>query len=152
MKFIPSLLVLTLLFTSTITTFAQNNPAKTKAEIKKALGTMPSFMEAVPDNMLPMAWEHFNSSSMASNEIPAKYLELIKIAVAAQIPCQYCIHAHEVNAKGAGATEQEVKEAIMAAAWVRHWSTLVQSTTASMEAFKKEYTQIVEYLSEQAKK
>ena len=151
MKFMQSLLVLTLLFTSTVTIFAQNTPEKTKAEIKKALGTMPSFMEAVPDNMLPMAWEHFNSSSMAGNEIPAKYLELIKLAVAAQIPCQYCIHAHEVNAKGAGATEQELKEAIMAAAWVRHWSTVVQSTTASMEEFEKEYGRIVEYLSGQTK-
>ena len=144
------LLVLSCAFSSNLV--AQSDSEKTKAEIKEALGTLPSFLEAVPDNMLPMAWEHFNSSSRPDNAIPPKYVELIKLAVAAQIPCQYCIHAHEVNAKGAGATDQEIKEAVMAAAWVRHWSTMAQSTTVSMEDFKMEYARIVEYLSEQAKK
>ena len=152
MKTFKLFFLLSLVCAISINLSAQNNAQKTKEEIKQALGHVPSFMEVVPDNMLPMAWEHFNSSSNPDNALPPKYVELIKLAVAAQIPCQYCIHAHETNAKAMGATDQEIKEAIMAAAWVRQWSTIVQTTTMSMEDFKKEYEKIMNYMAEQAKK
>ena len=120
---------------------------KTKAEIIQALGVMPEFVREVPKQLLPMAWQHFTSSNNPENKIPAKYMELIKLAVSAQIPCQYCVHAHKVNAELAGASEEEMKEAVMHGAWVRHWSTLAQSTTLDLNTFKKEYKGIVEYMT-----
>jgi len=125
---------------------------KTKAEIVQTLGTVPQFIDAVPEQMLPMAWELFKSSDNPANQIPAKYVELIKLSVSAQIPCQYCVLAHKVNAKAAGASEKEIKEAVMHGAWVRHWSTLAQSTTMELKAFEKEYMGIVEYMTKKAKK
>ena len=137
-----------LLFCFSINLSAQSSDyEKTKAEIIQALGTVPQFIDAVPEQMLPMAREFFNSSSNPENEIPAKYTELIKLAVSAQIPCQYCVLAHKVNAKAAGASEQEIKEAVMAAAWVRHWSTLAQSTTMEFKDFEEEYMGIVDYMT-----
>lgn len=124
---------------------------KAKAEIIQTLGTVPQFIDAVPEQMLPMAWELFKSSDNPANEIPAKYVELIKLSVSAQIPCQYCVLAHRVNAKAAGASEKEIKEAVMHGAWVRHWSTLAQSTTMELKAFEKEYMGIVEYMTKKAK-
>ena len=154
MKNITQLSVLVaLLFSFNLDLSAQSSDyEKTKAEIIQALGTVPQFIDAVPEQMLPMAWEFFNSSSNPKNELPAKYTELIKLAVSAQIPCQYCVLAHKVNAKAAGASEKELKEAVMAGAWVRHWSTLAQSTTMEFKAFEKEYMGIVEYMTKQAKK
>ena len=154
MKNITQLFCLTaLLFCFSSNISAQNSDyEKTKAEIVQALGTMPQFIDAVPEQMLPVAWEFFNSSNNPENELPAKYTELIKLAVSAQIPCQYCVLAHKVNAKAAGASEKEIKEAVMAGAWVRHWSTLAQSTTMEFKAFEKEYMGIVEYMTKQAKK
>ena len=145
--------LLALLFCFTNTLFAQQSDyEKTKAEIIEALGTVPQFIDAVPEQMLPVAWEFFNTSNNPENELSPKVVELIKVAVSAQIPCQYCVLAHKVNAKAAGASEKEIKEAVMAGAWVRHWSTLAQSTTMEFKAFEKEYMGIVEYMMKPAKK
>ncbi|MBX2871867.1 MAG: carboxymuconolactone decarboxylase family protein [Saprospiraceae bacterium] len=153
MKVLSQLSFVAILFLTCTNLSAQSSEyEKTKAEIIKALGVMPGFVDEVPKQLLPMAWEHFNSSNNPENQIPAKYMELIKLAVSAQIPCQYCVHAHKVNAELAGASEEEMKEAVMHGAWVRHWSTLAQSTTLDLNTFKKEYKGIVEYMMKQAKK
>ena len=41
--------------------------------------------------------------------LDTKTKELIGLAVAAQIPCQYCIFAHTLGAKHAGATGAQIK-------------------------------------------
>lgn len=124
---------------------------QTIAEIEETLGTVPAFMKEVPDHMLPMAWEHFKSSNNPDNKIPQKYIELIKLSVSAQIPCQYCIVAHQLSAEAAGASETEIKEAVMHGAWVRQWSMLTQTTLMDVDAFKKEYKSIMSYMEAQSK-
>jgi len=52
-------------------------------------------------------------------KIPLKYRELIAIAVAHTTQCVYCIEAHTRKAKKAGATKEEVAEAILLAAALR---------------------------------
>ncbi|MDX3095436.1 carboxymuconolactone decarboxylase family protein [Streptomyces sp. ME01-24h] len=51
--------------------------------------------------------------------IPRKYTELMAVAVALTTQCPYCIEAHTVAARAAGATQQEVAETIMIAAALR---------------------------------
>ena len=51
--------------------------------------------------------------------IPQKYRELIAIACAHVTQCPYCIDNHVKNAKKAGATKEEVSEAIFIAAALR---------------------------------
>ena len=41
-----------------------------------------------------------------------KTKELIGLAVAAQIPCEYCVYYHTKAAKADGATAAQIKEAI----------------------------------------
>ena len=41
---------------------------------------------------------------------------LIGLAVSSQIPCAYCIYADTADARIFGATDEEIKEAIMFAA------------------------------------
>ena len=52
-------------------------------------------------------------------KIPRKYRELIAIAVAHTTQCPYCIEVHTKGAKKAGATKEEVAEAILLAAALR---------------------------------
>jgi AhpD family alkylhydroperoxidase len=52
-------------------------------------------------------------------KIPFKYRELIAIAVAHTTQCVYCIEAHVKAAKKAGATKEEVAEAVLLAAALR---------------------------------
>lgn len=52
-------------------------------------------------------------------KIPRKYRELIAIAVAHTTQCVYCIEVHTKNAKKAGASKEEVAEAVLLAAALR---------------------------------
>ena len=63
---------------------------------------------------------------------------LISLAVAAQIPCQYCIWADTNGAKAAGATDEEIAEAVGMAAHTRHWSTIFNGLQIDFEQFKAE--------------
>lgn len=51
--------------------------------------------------------------------IPRKYRELMALAVAVTTQCPYCLDVHTKNAKRAGATREEVAEAIFIAAALR---------------------------------
>jgi len=71
-------------------------------------------------------------------ELDAKTRELIALAVAAQIPCTYCIYFHDKTARANGATDSEVREAVATAAHVRHWSTVLNGMAYDFDAFKAE--------------
>lgn len=52
-------------------------------------------------------------------KIPAKYRELIAVAVAHTTQCAYCIDVHVKAAKRFGASKEEVVEAVLLAAALR---------------------------------
>lgn len=71
-------------------------------------------------------------------QLDGKTRELIALAVSAQIPCTYCVYAHTKNARAAGASEAEIREAVATAAHVRHWSTVLNGMAYDLDAFKEE--------------
>ena len=71
-------------------------------------------------------------------QLDAKTRELIALAVSAQIPCEYCVYAHNKNARAAGASEAEIREAVATAAHVRHWSTVLNGMGYDFDSFKSE--------------
>ena len=99
---------------------------------------MPWFFQGMPDAAQQAAWDLNKAIYGPDTAIPPKYQQLIALAVAAQIPCQYCIYAHTLGAKHAGATEAQIKEAIGAAALVRKWSTELNGNQLDMADFKKQ--------------
>lgn len=66
------------------------------------------------------AWANLDKIvSRTDGKIPRKYRELIAIGVAHTTQCPYCIEVHAKGAKTAGASEQEVAEAVFVAAAIR---------------------------------
>src|SRR6476660_3719048 len=63
-------------------------------------------------------------------KIPRKYRELIAIAVAHTTQCVYCIEVHTKKAKKAGASKEEVAEAVLLAAALRAGGAAVHGTLA----------------------
>lgn len=59
------------------------------------------------------------AAERAGGAIPEKYRELISVAVALTTQCSYCIDAHTRNAARAGATREEIAEAVFIAAALR---------------------------------
>jgi len=70
--------------------------------------------------------------------------ELIGLAVAAQVPCRYCIIAHTDFAKLNGASETEIGEAVAMAALTRHWSTYLNGIQTDEAKFRGEIAKIID--------
>ena len=61
----------------------------------------------------------YDKAALADGAIPKKYKELMAIAVALTTQCVYCIEIHRKSALEAGASEEELTEAIHVAAALR---------------------------------
>ena len=134
----------------TMTLSAQDNDAyeTAKKEIEQTYGFFFSMFNVIPKDALPGIWENFKQMQSPDNAIPPKYRELLQLAVASQIPCDYCIYYHVTVAKALGATDEEIQEAVAQSAQTRHWSTIVQGNQTDLEAWKSEVNEALKYMSE----
>jgi AhpD family alkylhydroperoxidase len=111
----------------------------TYKDIEQTLGKVPGFVHQVPKAALPGAWSEVKALEFSDNTaLPPKVKALISLAVSAQIPCQYCIWEDTMGARQAGATDQEIQEAVTIAALARHWSTILNGMQVDFETFKKD--------------
>ena len=134
---------------------AQENPTddwnKAQAEMKAMMGSVPVMFEKMPMEVRVSAWELFKSINNPKTAIPSKYGELIGLAVAAQIPCEYCIIAHTTLAKLFGATDEEVEEAITKGAETRFLSTVLNGSLVDIESFKSDWNKTIKFMKEHHK-
>ena len=127
------------LIAATVTADEPQSTEAAYAEMNELFGGVPSIIQVYPKSAVPAGWALVKETDLNENTaLPPKIRELIGLAVAAQIPCEYCIYYHTVAAKAAGATEEEVREAVHMSSLVRHWSTLLQGNGYDLEAFKAE--------------
>lgn len=113
--------------------------ADTLAEIEETLGMVPSHLQVYPASALEGGWALvLNTDLNQDMALDPKVRELVSLAVAAQVPCQYCIYYHTKAAEAQGATQEEIREAVLMSALVRHWSTILQGNSYDMEAFVAE--------------
>jgi len=118
--------------------------AEARADIQKTLGFGPQFLIKLPDLALPGLWTELKGLQLNPNTVlPGRTKELIGLAVAAQIPCRYCIVAHTEFAKLNGASEAEIGEAVAMSALTRHWSTYLNGTQADEAQFRAEIASLV---------
>jgi AhpD family alkylhydroperoxidase len=118
--------------------------AQARSDIQKTLGFTPQFLLDLPEVALPGAWEEMKTLQLnPGTALPGKSKELIGLAVAAQVPCRYCILAHTEFAKLNGASDAEVGEAVAMAAITRHWSTFLNGIQMDEGKFRGEIAQIV---------
>jgi AhpD family alkylhydroperoxidase len=80
-------------------------------EIKGAFGTAPNMFRAVANSpaALKSMWGAFGA--LGAGTIGAKLGEKIAMAVADRDPCSYCLAAHALLGKNAGASGQDVADA-----------------------------------------
>jgi AhpD family alkylhydroperoxidase len=125
--------------------------AATYKDIEATLGIVPGFLKAFPEAGIAGAWSEFKSVQLnPATKLDGKTKELLGLAVAAQIPCQYCIYFHTAAAKANGASDEEIKEAVAMAAIVRHWSTVLNGMSIDQAAFDSEVDQILKLAGEKA--
>ncbi len=118
--------------------------AAARADIQKTLGFVPQFFLKVPEVALPGTWEEMKGLQMnPATALPGRSKELIGLAVAAQVPCRYCIFAHTQFAKLNGASNEEIGEAVAMAALTRHWSTVLNGNQTDEAQFRAEIGKLV---------
>jgi AhpD family alkylhydroperoxidase len=125
---------------------------ETLKDIEETLGTVPGFMKALPEVVLIHEWPLFKKYNFEETEIPAKYRELMGLAVAANIKCPYCIHFHMGAAQMNGATEEELAETIFLASYTARWSAIIHAQNYDIQKFKEEFQQIGDYLQKKMSK
>jgi len=132
---------------------AQDNEAyeKAKNEIEQTFGTLPSWFASYPEHALPEAWELYKTLKGPNSSISSKNAELIQLAVASQIPCVYCVYFHRISAKGFGATDEEINEAVALGAETRHWSMILQGSGISFDDFKIEFDAVMKHMEAKSK-
>jgi AhpD family alkylhydroperoxidase len=122
------------------------------ADMQKTLGLVPGFFKAFPESGIAGAWAEFKSVQLnPKTALSVKTKELIGLAVAAQIPCQYCVYFHTAVAKANGATDEEIREAVAMAAISRHWSTVLNGMAIDLATFKTETDAVLHAGAEKAK-
>lgn len=97
------------------------------------------FKNTLPENAIADILKGYGALQGEGAALDPKVRELIALAVAAQIPCEYCVHAHRSNALSHGATDAELREAAAVAGYVRMWSTVLHGAAYSLESFKAEH-------------
>ncbi len=124
----------------------------TLKDIEKTIGIVPGFMKGLPKDVLIQEWPLFKKYNFEETEIPAKYRELLGLAVAANIKCPYCQLFHKGAAAMNGATEEEFAETVFLASYTSRWSAIIHAQNYDYQKFKEEFEQIGEYLQKMAKK
>ena len=108
-------------------------------DIEATLGSVPDMFRTLPDVAVAGAWAEIKGVQLNPNTaLDGKTKELLGLAVAAQIPCQYCIYFHTQAAKLNGATDEEIKEALASAALVRKWSTMLNGSQYSRDEWRQQ--------------
>jgi AhpD family alkylhydroperoxidase len=92
----------------------------------KNLQKLKKIGELAPEGMKTF-WA-FDKAALADGAIPAKYKELMAVAVALTTQCPYCIEIHTKKARDAGAGEAELAETVLVAAALRAGAALTHGT------------------------
>jgi AhpD family alkylhydroperoxidase len=145
--------VATLLMLGPSSGWAQDAASQaTYRDIEQTLGSVPTFFKMFPESGIAGAWAEFKGVQLnPETKLSGKVKELIGLAVAAQIPCTYCVYFHTAAAKLNGATEEEIRETVAMAAISRHWSTVLNGTQVDLASFKKETDAVLKLAGEKAK-
>jgi AhpD family alkylhydroperoxidase len=149
---LASAAAVTAFLAGSVPALADERAEATYKDIEATLGLVPGFFKMFPESGIAGAWDEFKSVQLnPQSELNGKTKELIGLAIAAQIPCQYCVYFHTAAAKANGATDEELREAVAMSAIVRHWSTVLNGMQVDMNGFKKDVDTVLALAAEKAK-
>jgi len=97
------------------------------------------FKDSLPEHAIGPMLRGYGAYLGEGAALDAKTRELIALAVSAQIPCEYCVYAHRNSAMKFGASEEELREAVTMAGYVRMWSTAFHGAQIDLDEFKAEH-------------
>jgi AhpD family alkylhydroperoxidase len=107
-------------------------------------GYVPEFIRSFPEEARAGAWRAFRDVQLSpTTALSGKQKELVGLAVAAQIPCRFCVIAHTEFAKLNGANDAEIKEALGMASLTRELSTMLNGMQVDEGQFRRDIEHLV---------
>jgi AhpD family alkylhydroperoxidase len=125
---------------------------ETIEDIRTNMGLVMDQFNAIPSDALPGEWGLMKKYAFSESKIPAKYREMIGLAIAASIKCPYCVHFHTRAAKMNGATDDELREIALLTRFTTGWSSILHSANIDIDDFKKQFAQVEAHIAKRAKK
>lgn len=125
------------------------NREQVYADIQEKMGIVPAFFRTLPDNTIQLEWELMQRIQMDDGPIPAKYRELMGVAISATTKCKYCSYFHTQFAKLFGATDEEIQNAVHYAKSSAGWSTYINGLQTDFDQFKWEVDQVCAHVNAQ---
>ncbi|WP_255195227.1 carboxymuconolactone decarboxylase family protein [Halorarius litoreus] len=126
---------------------AKDDVQQTREDIEETLGFVPGFLDALSEEDLVNEWPTFKKYNFGETEIPAKYRELIGLAVAANIKCPYCQYFHREAAKMHGATDAELAEITYLSSITARYSSMLHAQHYDHDTFEDEFDRIGAHLT-----
>lgn len=118
---------------------AQETRDAMNAQITAMFGGVPSFMNEMADAAALGIWRQTKALYFSdATALDSKTKALISLAVGAQIPCQYCVWMDTNSARMAGASDQEIAEAVAIAGHTRNMSTHFYGLQTDFEVMQAE--------------
>jgi AhpD family alkylhydroperoxidase len=130
---------------------AKNNHLTKKQarnEIEDTFGFVPDFYDVSPDVIYASTWSIQRDLELSDETVlDHKTKELIGLALAGHIKCQYCSYFHMRAAEAFGASEQELREAVAMGAMTSMFSDTLNGLRYDLEKFQREVDRAVEYIT-----
>lgn len=123
---------------------------ETVTDIEEHLGLLPGYMEALPEQALVNEWPNLKRFLFGETAIDPETRELVGLAVAAAIGCEFCRHFHKGAAQLHGVSEEELSELFFLASYTPRYSALIQAQDYDVDVFKEEVAESAAYIQEQA--
>lgn len=114
-------------------------------DIEETLGFVPQWMAQIPDHSIEAEWSQMKDWEMADTAIPSKYKQLMGLAVAANMQCDYCVTFHTEGARLHGATDAEIEEACRMSKMTSGWSSYLKGLQIDLVEFKEDVRRICEH-------
>ena len=110
---------------------ALNSEAADTLYNRSNLKNLRNLRKNAPDGF--KGYSNFSAAAVKEGALSAKFKEIIAVAVAHATQCPYCIDVHTKNAAKAGATNEELSEAVLVASALlaggayAHMANMIQS-------------------------
>jgi AhpD family alkylhydroperoxidase len=118
-------------------------------ELAKAFGgSEPEFAKRYPSVALVSLWKQMKAVTLnGQSALPVKVKALISLAVVTQLPSAGCVKDYTAMARGSGATEQEIQEAVAMAGLTRSASTVLNGAMPDESQWRHDIDSIVRHVS-----
>jgi len=107
-------------------------------DIEREIGVVPSWLKRVPEGTAELEWKLLKKVEIEPGPVPNKYRQLIGVAVSAVTRCRYCTFYHTEMARVAGATDDEIEDALHFTKSSLGWSAYINGLQLGFNRFRDE--------------